>query len=161
MAISNDLLLRVMVDTNVLIAGTVWPRWPYEVLQHAITGDYQLVLCRQVVDEGGRRINARFPSYLDEFLQLLADAQFEMVVDPAPAEVMAHRELLRDLTDVPIVLAAIQAQVNCFVTTDKDFTDPSNAELHRRLKIVLPAVFLRDYMGWTSDALEAIRNRTW
>jgi hypothetical protein len=47
------------------------------------------------------------------------------------------------------------------VTTDKDFTDPSNVELHRRLKVVLPAVFLRDYMGWTSEALEAIRTRSW
>lgn len=35
---------RVAVDTNVLIAGFGWPRWPYEVIQHAIVGDYQLVL---------------------------------------------------------------------------------------------------------------------
>ena len=27
---------RVMLDANVLIAGSVWPRWPYEVLQHAL-----------------------------------------------------------------------------------------------------------------------------
>jgi predicted nucleic acid-binding protein len=36
--------LRVMVDANILIAGSVWPRWPYEVLQHALRGDFGLVL---------------------------------------------------------------------------------------------------------------------
>ena len=29
--------LRVMVDTTVL-AGIIWPRFPYEVLQHALRG---------------------------------------------------------------------------------------------------------------------------
>jgi predicted nucleic acid-binding protein len=36
--------LRVMVDANILIAGVVWPRFPYEVLRHALKGDCQLIL---------------------------------------------------------------------------------------------------------------------
>jgi predicted nucleic acid-binding protein len=107
MATQSDGLLRVMVDTNVLIAGTIWPRWPYEVLQHAIKGDYKLILCQQVVDEAERRIKARFPTHLDEFQQFLADSDFDKVVDPDPSDVFASQSLLRDLTDVAIALAAI------------------------------------------------------
>ena len=49
------------------------------------------------------------------------------------------------------------------MTQDKDFTDQddSTAELHRRLNIMLPGTFLREYMGWTSEALEVVRTRTW
>ena len=36
--------LRVMLDATVLIAGSVWPRWSYEVIQHALQGDFQLIL---------------------------------------------------------------------------------------------------------------------
>lgn len=32
--------LRAMVDANVLIAGTAWPRFSYEVLSHAAQGDF-------------------------------------------------------------------------------------------------------------------------
>jgi len=31
----------------------------------------------------------------------------------------------------------------------------------REVKIMLPAVFLRDVLGWSSEALEVIRSRTW
>ena len=48
--------LRVMVDANILIAGVVWPRWPYEVLRHALRGDFRLVLSEYVIQQARRRI---------------------------------------------------------------------------------------------------------
>jgi hypothetical protein len=30
------MLPRVAIDANVLITGIVWPRWQYEILQHAL-----------------------------------------------------------------------------------------------------------------------------
>ena len=70
---------------------------------------------------------------------------------------------MRDPTDIPIAIAAINAQVDCFVTTDKDFTDKTkeNTVLHQRLNIMLPGTFLREKMGWTSHQLEALRGREW
>ena len=49
-----------MLDANVLIAGTIWPRWPYEVLQHARQGDFQLVLSPLLIDQARRRLEAPF-----------------------------------------------------------------------------------------------------
>ena len=37
---TDEKTLRGMVDANILIAGSVWPRWPFKVLQHAIRGDF-------------------------------------------------------------------------------------------------------------------------
>ncbi|GFP32806.1 hypothetical protein HKBW3S42_01114 [Candidatus Hakubella thermalkaliphila] len=48
---SNESPLRVMLDANVLIAGIRVPRWPYQVLQHALAQDYVPVLSVQVIRE--------------------------------------------------------------------------------------------------------------
>jgi predicted nucleic acid-binding protein len=66
---------------------------------------------------------------------------------------------VRSLKDVPIALSAIRAKVSYFVTNDKDLTEDEG--LKAKLSILLPAVFLRDVMGWTSEQLEAIRYRQW
>ena len=62
---------RVAVDANVLIAGMAFSRWPYEVLQHALKGDYSLVLSPTVIREARRRIQMRFPDYVQEFEEFL------------------------------------------------------------------------------------------
>lgn len=155
--------LRVMVDANILIAGTGWPRFPYEVLQHAVRGDYVLVLSPFVIAEAQRHIERLLPDALATFDGLLQEIEYEAADDPSPEEVAAQMALVRDPKDVPVALAAINAQVDYLVTQDRDFTDEdeSTTELHRRLNILLPGTFLREQMGWTSDQLEVIRSRTW
>jgi len=53
-----------MVDANVLIAGIGWPRWPYALLQHAIAGDFQLVLSPYVIEEARRNLQRIVPDAL-------------------------------------------------------------------------------------------------
>ena len=55
--------MRVAVDANVLIAGTVFPRWPHEILMHALAGDFTLVLSPIVIREARRRIRREFPEF--------------------------------------------------------------------------------------------------
>ncbi len=67
------------------------------------------------------------------------------------------------MSDVPIALAAINAQVDYLVSEDKDLTvqDESTSELRQRLKVMLSGTFLRQVMAWTSEELELIRHRKW
>jgi predicted nucleic acid-binding protein len=151
--------LRVMVDANVLVAGMGWPRWPYAVLQHAVAGDFQLVLSPYIVEEAQRHLGRIVPAALlrlETFLQLSA---CEVVADPPPEIVAANRQLVRDAKDVPVALAAIQAAVDCLVSNDRDLTE--SKALKDRIAVFLPAIFLRDYMSWSSEELEIIRRRNW
>ena len=66
---------------------------------------------------------------------------------------------MRDLNDIPVAAAAITAQVDCLISSDKDLTE--SEELKQHVPVLLPAVFLREHIGWTSEELEAIRHRTW
>ena len=150
---------RVMVDATVLIAGSGWPRWPREVLLAGLRGEYRLVLCPYVIDQAHRNLARRFPAHLDRFQTALAQARFELVPDAKPEDVARHSSLVRDRTDVPIALAAINAGVDYLVSEDKDFTvrDETTAVLREHLKVLLSGTFLREVLGWTSEELEAIR----
>ena len=154
---------RVLTDANVLFAGSAFPRWPYEVLRHALAKDFQLVLCPLVIDQARLHLQKRFPEHLARFEAFLQKANYELVPDPTPEAVAANRHLIRDLSDIAIALAAIVAGVEYVVSEDKDFTaqDESTAELRRHLKAMLSGTFLREVMGWTSEQLEAIRHRKW
>jgi predicted nucleic acid-binding protein len=155
---------RVMLDANVLIAGTIWPRWQYAILQHAIKGDFQLVLAPLIIEAARRHIIDIDAKQLPRFEQFLADCSFELVDNPTRREVEQNRNLVRSAADVPIALAAINSKVDYFVTYDRDFTDEDETteKIRQALPgIMMPPVFLREVMGWTSEELEEIRDRDW
>ena len=155
---------RVMLDVNVLIAGTVWPRWQYAILEHALKGDFQLVLVPLIIEAARRHIQSLDPQQLARFEQVLADCDIELVDNPTRKKVDNNLDLVRSEADVPIALAAINSGVDYFVTYDRDFTDEDETTERVRKAIpgiILPPVFLRDVMGWTSEQLEEIRNRDW
>ncbi|MEW5987307.1 MAG: PIN domain-containing protein [Chloroflexota bacterium] len=160
---TNTTNLRVMLDANVLIAGIVWPRWPYEVLRHALLGDFQLTLSQYVINQARRRIENRFPTHVQRLEEFLRDSGFEPVGEPTVEQLVQYKRLVRDETDVPIVLAALNASVDYLISEDKDLTtrDATTAELHKHLTILLSGTFLREVMGWTSEELENVRGRTW
>jgi predicted nucleic acid-binding protein len=156
--------LRVAVDANVLIAGIIWPRWPYEVLMHAVRNEFALVLPELVIKEAHHRLLSDFPEFLPDFELLLKTIHSERIPIPLQEEIEENRELMRDLNAIPIALSVVKAGVDYFVTYDRDYTDAGRTtELVRAAipGILLPPVFLRDVMGWTSEQLEQVRGRNW
>lgn len=155
--------LRVMVDANVLFAGLIWPRWSYEILRYAVVGDFQMVLVPQVIAEVRRNVGRKFPGFSEPLDQFLQCARYELVNNPSLDEVAANMDLCRHEPDVPIALAAIKSKVLCLVTNDRDLTvaDSTTVKLHQQVRVMLPPIFLREMMGWTSEALEMVRYRTW
>ena len=152
--------LRVALDANVLIAGIRLPRWPHEVIRAAIGGHFDLVLPRQVIDEARRHLNT---ARLEALEFVLSQSIHEEVSMPSPDLVDRNSDLVRSRKDVPIALALLAGETDIFVTNDRDFTEPdATAQRFRgRAPVMLPAVFLREVCAWSSDDLEAIRNRTW
>jgi len=97
---------------------------------------------------------------LDHFLEL---SRYEELAMPPADLVREHLELVRSEKDVPIAVALLSGDVDIFVTNDRDFTDPGATApgFSERVRAMLPAVFLRDVLGWRPESLEVIRNRTW
>jgi len=156
--------VRVTSDTEFLLRGIIWPRWPQAVLNHALVGDFQLVLPEIVIIEARRHIERGFSAYRERFEDVLRLLPYELTPFPSPEAVSAASGLVRQAEDVPVVLSVIEAKVDYFVTYDCDFTDEDVSTKRVRTAIpgiILPPVFLRDVMGWTSEELESIRGRTW
>lgn len=149
-----------MLDTTALIAGTIWPRFPYEVLQHALQADFILVLSPYAIDQARRVLSERFPGYLQDFQDFLLLIPYEEAADPSPEQVIGNHGLVRDPTDIPLALAAINARVDYFVSDDKDFTAP-NQPIHQKLRVLQSGSFLNEVMGHSHDELERIKRRTW
>lgn len=157
-------IARVAVDANVLIAGIAFPRWPYEILQHALKGDFTLILSPIVIREARRHIKLQFPGFVQEFEQFLEVAEYEEAPVPTHEEITQNPHLVRHTNDIPVALSIKKASVDCFVTYDKDFTneDETTKEVRAAIPgIMLPPVFLREVMGWTSEELEQVRGRKW
>jgi len=155
--------LRVMADANVLVSGILFPRWFHEFLRHALKGDFQLVLCPQVIREARERMAQGTRAQRQALEQFLTDCAYEEVPDPPKEAVEQHRHLVRDPKDVPLALAAIHSTVDYLVTNDKDLTaqDETTAALRQRIQPIIVGRFLREVMGWKSEDLEKIRKRTW
>lgn len=115
--------LRVMVDANVLVAGLVWPRWPYALLQHAVASDFQLVLSPYIIEEARRHLARIAPVALPDLEEFLRTSEYEAVPDPTFDVVAARSALVRDPKDIPVAVAALQAQVDLLISHDKDLTE--------------------------------------
>ena len=153
--------LRVGLDANVLIAGVRLPRWPHEVMRAALRGYFDLVLPEQVIAEARRHLETPAQAEVLDFF--LASSGYEELAMPPADLVRQHSDQVRSEKDVPIALTLLASNVDIFVTNDRDFTDPdATAQRFRdRVRVMLPAVFLREVLGWRAEDLEAIRNRTW
>jgi putative PIN family toxin of toxin-antitoxin system len=159
MAANPPSKLRVTVDANVLVAGSAWARWAYEVLQHAVKGDYQLVLSAEIVQEARASITKLGKQYAERLEEMLLNCDFEETRAATAGEIASNTLQIRDPKDIHVAVSAVAAKVSCLVTNDKNLTE--NDLLKQQVQVILPAVFLRDYMGWSSEELEAIRHRTW
>jgi len=69
-----------MLDTNVLVAGIGWPRWPREVLLAGLRGEIRLVLSQYVLDQTRRILARRFPARQQLFEDFIAQALIEEVL---------------------------------------------------------------------------------
>ena len=157
---------RVFVDANVLIRGVTFPRFPYEVLRLAARHEIVLVISPSVLDDVRYYVGQLFPDHVDKLEAFLATALVEIVDEPTLEEVKANHDLVRDIDDVPVVLAAAKAKVDFLVSTDADLTDvdESTEKLRQMLapgKVMRVGSFLNKVMGWSHEALEAISRRHW
>ena len=152
-----------MIDANVLVAGTICPRFFYEVLQHALRRDFSLMLTPTVIREARQTIQKKFPQYSEALSFFLETEYYEIVPDPSNEEIAQNFDLIRDPKDIPIALSAIRAAVDYLVTNDTDFTaqHSTTKSFHQKVTPLTAGRFLKEVMGWTSEELEAIRKRNW
>jgi len=139
------------MDSSALFAGVASPSGAARaLLVLAENGFVGIVVSEQVLAETERAILRKLPNALGEFRQAVTSARLKVVPDPTGAEVCQHRGIISDESDVPIVVAAMKAEVDCLVTHNRrDFLDDPGVATRAGLRI-----------GSPGDALALIRRAT-
>ncbi|MDR2570009.1 MAG: PIN domain-containing protein, partial [Oscillospiraceae bacterium] len=77
------------------------------------------------IDELRRNFNRKFPAKMPAVERFLSIAQYDLITLTPDDGVIEDEENIRDADDRPILRAARKAEVDIFVTGDKDFLESS------------------------------------
>ncbi len=112
--------MRVMLDTNILISAGVFAGKRLTELTIQISDEHTVVLSSRIIDELWAVINLKFPDRAPVLEQFLKHLSFEMAYTPKEIDQDIYPKV-RDKKDYPILASAIIADVDIFITGDKDF----------------------------------------
>jgi predicted nucleic acid-binding protein len=109
-----------------------------------------ITVSEQVVTETERALARKVPQALPDYREALRSTGLRIVRNPAPDEVAAQRDIIAHLADVPIVVAAMQAQVDFLVTFNRrHFIDDPGVAERSGLRIGTPG----DALDWVREQL--------
>ena len=136
----------IFFDSSALIAGMISSEGASRaLLLLSENGKIASTVSEQVVAEVERNIARKAPKILTYVREMILRAHIRIVRDPSPNDVQQHLDWISHPADVPILVAAVQAQVYAIATlnTRHFIDDPRVAQLSG-LRIGMPG----DVLGW-------------
>jgi len=145
--------LNIFLDSSALIAGAISETGAAHVLlQLGESEDILLTISEMVVVESERSIARKSPHNLNDLRSLIKTANLRIVGNPSDEEVEANIYLIGDPNDVPILLAAMKANVDYLATHNrKHFLDDPKVAERSGLKIGTPG----DVLAWIRENLSS------
>ncbi|MEK7313807.1 MAG: putative toxin-antitoxin system toxin component, PIN family [Deltaproteobacteria bacterium] len=126
--------MKVLFDTNVLIAAFIAHGTSSEVFDHCLS-EHSIFTSQWILDELEEKLTKKFrfhESKVNNIIKFI-DANSEMV-EPA----RLNENVCRDRDDDNVLAAALEAKADCIVTGDKDLLILKN---FRGIKIISPSDF--------------------
>ena len=111
--------MRVLLDTNVLIAAFITHGTCSDLFEHCIR-QHEIVTSKFILNEleGHLRKKFKFPEAdIGEAMGILAEAA--QLVDPNPLD----EKVCRDPDDDMVLATAVSGNADCIISGDKDLTD--------------------------------------
>lgn len=116
--------MKVLIDTNVLISAALSANGvPYQAYVKAVTYPNHGLICEQNVDEMKRIFYKKFPNRLAALDRFLSVALLTLELVPIPTDEDIAEMKIRDVSDRPILRAAMKAGADVLLTGDKDFLE--------------------------------------
>lgn len=134
------MILRIMLDTNVLISLLLFPNHRMNAMMDTIFTQHELVLSSFVIEELKAVVHRKFPSKAQTVDQLLSKMSYELVYTPDKMDKTLFK--IRDTKDYPVLYTAIVEDVDILITGDKDF---SGIDITKP-EIMTPTEFINEYM---------------
>jgi predicted nucleic acid-binding protein len=142
---------ELFLDSSALFAGVVSADSASRaLLLLAERGLIVVTVSGQVVAETERAIARKVPQALPALREAVRSTRLRIVRDPSPRDVAAHEKLIAHRADVPIVVAAMQAETDYLVALNRrHFIDDPGVAARSELRIGTPG----DALAWVRKHL--------
>ena len=142
---------NIFLDSSALIAGAISESGAAHVLLNlGESEDIILTVSELVVVESERSMARKSPSNINDLRRLIKSANLRIVANPSRKEVEANLYLINDPNDVPILLAAMKANVDYLATHNRrHFLDDPKVVERSGLRIGTPG----EVLAWLRDNL--------
>lgn len=125
--------MRIMLDTNVLVSIVLSSKKMNQLFLD-ICEKHTLVLCPYILEETRQVVTDKFPERRRILERIFSNESYEVVENTTTCKQKVN---IRDPKDVPIIVGAINGQVELLITGDKDF---DNVEIPN-IKIIKPSEY--------------------
>ena len=132
--------MRIILDTNVLIAAFVLNSKYLNEMIDNITERHTIVLPTYIIDELKRVTREKFPDRYSLLEPFFRELPFELVYTPEQIDKTQYPDI-RDEKDLPILVSAIIEDVDVLISNDTDFA-PLELE---RPEILTPKNYVEKY----------------
>ncbi|HKJ28510.1 MAG TPA: PIN domain-containing protein [Anaerolineales bacterium] len=147
--------INLFLDSSALFSGIVSSTGGARaLLLLAESNQILITISEQVVAETERAIARKVPKALADLREAILASNVQIVHDPSPKEVQANLHLISHAADVPIILAAMGANVDFLVTHNRiHFIDDPEVAVRSSLKIGTPG----DALIWVREQISSER----
>lgn len=142
---------NIFLDSSALIAGAISETGAAHVLLNlGESRDILLIVSELVILESERSVAKKAPGSLNDLRRIIRSSNLQIVENPSREEVESNLYLISDPYDVPILLAAMKANVDYLATHNrKHFLDDSKVMEKSGIKIGTPG----DVLAWLRENL--------
>lgn len=127
--------MRIVADTNLLIASIFWNGAPYRIVQKTLSGSIEIFTSPEILNEVRKVLVEEFSLSEQEVDDITSGIlTFAKVIDP----LIQLDVVKRDPNDNHIIAAAITAKAEYIVTRDNDLLE---LKKYKSIKITTPDDF--------------------
>jgi putative PIN family toxin of toxin-antitoxin system len=130
--------VRIVLDTNVLVSGIFWGGAPFRILEHWISGELDLLVAPDILDEYVRVINSlgkKQPGLAAQWIDIITAC-------PLIIKKRVSLSLSRDPDDDKFLECAVAGMADCIVSGDDDLLTLKHVHT---IPILKPAAFISRY----------------
>lgn len=139
-------ILKIFLDTSVLFSAVFLSTGGARKLFHlAEAGLLQLIVGPTVLREADEVVRRKAPASLPLLAQLLEAGQVETCSAPTPKQIESARSLVAYIPDARVLAEAIRAEVDWFVTHDKEHFLKAKKGINLSFEIGTPGDLLQKF----------------
>lgn len=133
--------MKVVIDTNVFVAGIFWSGPPYTILQAWQEKKIQVAITKDILDEYHRVAELLQQKYSTIDLTPIIEwvTTYSEICHPAPLS----KRISVDPDDDKFIACAIAAKANIIISGDKDLLDVSGVF---GIQVIKPRGFVNQYL---------------